>query len=112
MELQNEDIVLEEGNVGEDQQQQQPEPPAKQLWQELNRAEYYTKPFEEFQKQFGSRDAASSLWKELNKAEYYTKDEKEFVNQFFPDLKKKSWFSRCWGKFSRIRFRSPIYFTE
>ena len=89
MELQNEDIVLEEGNVGEDQQQQQPEPPAKQLWQELNRAEYYTKPFEEFQKQFGSRDAASSLWKELNKAEYYTKDEKEFVNQFFPDLKKK-----------------------
>ena len=89
MELQNEDIFLGEGNLGEDQQQQQPEPPAKQLWQELNRAEYYTKPFEEFQKQFGNRDAASSLWKELNKAEYYTKDEKEFVNQFFPDLKKK-----------------------
>ena len=86
MAIQDEQIEVQE-NVEQDVPQR--DPPVKLLWQELHNSEYYTKSFDEFQKQFGSRENISALWKELNKTEYYTKDENEFVNQFFPTIKKK-----------------------
>lgn len=87
--------MIEETIIDENQQQEQQQepvqqdPPIKKLWENLHGAEYYTKSFDDFKKQFSTPESISKLHKSLAESEYYTKGEGEFMNQFFPDLKKK-----------------------
>jgi len=53
------------------------------LWYALNKATFYTKPYDEFTKQFSTLDRINKLYLALNKSGYYSKSETDFVNQFF-----------------------------
>ena len=57
--------------------------PKQQLWQTLSDAKYYTKSYEEFEKQFSSEESIGALYKTLNDAKYYTKSAEDFKSQFF-----------------------------
>lgn len=57
--------------------------PKEKLWKALNDAKYYTKSYEEFEKQFSSKESISKLYNKLNEANYYTKSEEDFNKQFF-----------------------------
>jgi len=57
--------------------------PYKKLYEELHKAEYYTKSEDEFYQQFGTPEGQEKLYKALNEAGYYTKSMDEFKKQFF-----------------------------
>ena len=57
--------------------------PKQKLWNALNSAGYYTKGFNDFDKQFSTPESISKLHGALNSAGYYTKTEKDFNTQFF-----------------------------
>lgn len=66
------------------------QPPAKyKLWQSLNAAHYYTKSYDEFEKQFSSPETINKLHSALSGAGYYTKSSEDFNQQFFSPEKKK-----------------------
>lgn len=58
-------------------------PDKRKLYDALNGAEYYTKSYEEFDKQFSTDESIDKLYGQLNGAEYYTKSLDEFKQQFF-----------------------------
>lgn len=60
--------------------------PKQKLWKTLNDSEYYTKSFEEFDKQFSSDESIDKLYQTLNGSEYYTKSLDEFKGQFFAPI--------------------------
>ena len=57
--------------------------PYKKLYEELHKAEYYTKSEDEFYQQFGTPEGQQKLYKALDEAGYYTKSIDEFKKQFF-----------------------------
>lgn len=80
--------------MGEDVEVQEPavqtpppvppqQPPSQKLWQSLNSSGYYTKSYDEFNKQFSTPDKINKLYGSLNQAGYYTKGADDFNKQFF-----------------------------
>ncbi|MCW3108510.1 MAG: hypothetical protein JWQ09_3016 [Segetibacter sp.] len=53
------------------------------LWEILNKSQFYTKTYDDFQKQFSTIDRINKLYTALNKSGYYTKSETSFKKQFF-----------------------------
>ena len=64
--------------------------PKYKLWDKLNSAKYYTKSYDEFNKQFSNPKAIGALHDALSKAQYYTKSADDFQQQFFTPEKKSS----------------------
>ena len=53
------------------------------LWENLNGSGYYTKSFEDFNKQFSTPEQQAKLYDALYSNGYYTKSGEEFTQQFF-----------------------------
>lgn len=64
------------------------EPKKQKLWETLNNSGYYTKSYEDFDKQFNTPEQINKLHGVLNGAGYYTKSISDFTNQFFTPQKK------------------------
>lgn len=65
-------------------------PPKKKLWQALHNSEFYTKSYEDFDKQFSTPEQVGKLHSALHNADYYTKPVEDFTNQFFSPEKKST----------------------
>lgn len=65
--------------------EQQPPAPKYKLWKALNSSDYYTKSYDEFNRQFSTPEAINKLHDKLTHANYYTKSYDEFNKQFFSD---------------------------
>ncbi len=61
----------------------QEDPPKKRLWQKLNEQQYYSKSYEDFNKQFSSPEKIQKLYDVLNKKRYYTKSLNDFNRDYF-----------------------------
>ncbi|WP_291122942.1 hypothetical protein [Flavobacterium sp. UBA6046] len=61
--------------------------PKYKLWRALNSSRYYTKSYDDFEKQFSIIDRINKLYRALNQSGYYTKSSTEFINQYFSDVK-------------------------
>ncbi|WP_418360175.1 LPD38 domain-containing protein [Sphingobacterium detergens] len=61
----------------------QENPPKKRLWQKLNEQQYYSKSYEDFDKQFSSPDKIQKLYDALNKKRYYTRSLNDFNRDYF-----------------------------
>lgn len=68
--------------------EQPPVSPKYKLWKSLNEASYYTKPYEDFSKQFSTPQQINKLHGALSEAQFYTKSTADFNKQFFPPEKK------------------------
>lgn len=79
---------MEDAEVQEQQPAQNVQPPKQKLWQSLNNSGFYTKSYDEFDKQFSTPDKISKLYTTLNQSGYYTKGADDFNNQFFAPEKK------------------------
>jgi hypothetical protein len=81
--------LIQEAPTQEQPQQAAPppqEPPAKRkLYDNLNGAGFYTKSYEDFDKQFSTPEKREKLYNSLSGAKYYTKSKDEFEKQFFND---------------------------
>lgn len=53
------------------------------LWSSLNSSGYYTKGYDEFNKQFSTPESQEELYGALNENKYYTKSKEEFTTTFF-----------------------------
>lgn len=62
-------------------------PPARKLYDQLNKSQLYTKSFEDFQQQFSKPEAIDKLYQNLNGAKLYTKSKDDFYTQFFQQSK-------------------------
>jgi broad specificity phosphatase PhoE len=63
------------------------DPPVKKLYDKLNSDGFYTKSYDDFQKQFSTPDAIDKLYGKLNEGGQYTKDKDAFYQRFFPTAK-------------------------
>jgi hypothetical protein len=68
--------------------EQSPISPKYKLWQSLNEGSYYTKSYDDFDKQFSTPEQINKLHGALNESQYYTKSAQDFTNQFFTPEKK------------------------
>lgn len=76
-----------------DIQQQTPtqDPPLRQkLWEGLNKAGLYNKPFEDFEKQFTTDSAIKGLYDGMQQKKLYGKSFDDFRSQFFTELQQPS----------------------
>ena len=64
--------------------------PKRKLFNALSNEKYYTKSYEDFDKQFSTPESVGKLYSALNKGEYYTKTQKDFEGTFFPKLNEVS----------------------
>lgn len=58
--------------------------PKRKLFDALSNEKYYTKSYEDFDKQFSTPESVGKLYSALNKEGYYTKTQKDFEGTFFP----------------------------
>ena len=65
-----------------------PNPPKKKLYDALNGAGYYTKSYDDFDKQFSTPEQINKLHSTLSASEFYTKSAEDFTSQFFAPQKK------------------------
>lgn len=80
--------MADEAAVQEAPVQTDAQPPKQKLWKSLNESGFYTKSYDEFDKQFSSPDKINKLYGTLNDAGYYTKTSDDFNKQFFTPEKK------------------------
>lgn len=63
--------------------------PSKELWQNLVNDDMYGKSYEEFEKEYSTKDKVDELHTKLSNDELYTNSQEDFYNDYFPNLKKK-----------------------
>jgi len=83
--------------------------PKYKLWKALNDADYYTKSYDDFDKQFSSDEGIAKLHGALQSAEYYTKDIQSFKSQFF---KPASYGIQLPGAFATPDTSTPMVLTQ
>lgn len=64
-------------------QPQQQVPPARQLYDQLSKAQLYTNTWEDFQKKYSQPADIDSLYQKLNQAQLYTKSKDDFYDKYF-----------------------------